>query len=37
MEIKEIAREIWVYVSEIYRINVDIEDIEAILAQFVKE
>jgi hypothetical protein len=37
MEIKEIAREIWVYITESYRIDVDLEDIEAILAQFIKE
>jgi len=34
MDINELAREIWIYMSEVYRIDVDIEDIEAILLQY---
>lgn len=31
MDIKEIASEIWIYITEVYKIDVDVEDIEEIL------
>ena len=37
MDINELVHEIWIYLSEIYRIDVDLEDIESIILQYWRE